>query len=301
MDSLSPLKDQISLKEAAIISNLMLFPVVSKTPSEELEFNTLNEGIPKRTVSVSDLEDSHRWVEVKNSHNNKDLFIIDGEGLTGGRQNRIAALSIIINSNKTKKIPAFCSEEGRWSGASTFSSSNTIAYPTIRKINTKSKSFPKESRDSQSAIWGEIRRKSKTLKTFSPTQSMQSIYQEKQNELNKFKEYEPFENQIGFLAATQKRLLCVDIFYNTNLFLKFYEKLLMSYAIDGLEDFQYGEGNFHYQKLQTFFNAIFTATLIQYVKKYQEFRYKMKQGFGKALFQKKQLIHATFFQDDSVI
>ena len=298
MDSLSPLKEQISLKEPVLISNLMLFPVVSKTPLKEFEFNTFNEGMPNGTASVLDSGDSHRWVEVENSHPDKDLFIIDGEGLTGGRQNRIAALSIIINSNRSKKIPAFCSEQGRWTGSSRFSSSDTIAYPAIRKINTKSKSLPKRSRDSQSSIWNEIERKSKTLKTFSPTQSMQSIYKEKQNELDKFKEYEPLEDQIGFLAATQKRLLCVDIFYNTNLFLKFYEKLIMSYAIDGLEDFQYGEGSFNSQKLQTFFNAIFAAILIKHVKKYQEFRYKMKQGFGKALFKNKQLIHASFFHNN---
>jgi len=301
MDSLSPLKEQMSLAKPVIISNLMLFPVVSKTPIENLDFITLSESMPRGTASVSEAGGSHRWVEVGNSSQDKDLFIIDGEGLTGGKQNRIAALSIIINKNQSREIPAFCSEEGRWSGPSEFSSSSTIAYPTIRKINTKSKSFPGSTNASQSSIWREIERKSKTLKTFSPTQSMQSIYQEKQNELNKLKEYKPQEDQIGFLAATQKRLLCLDIFYNTDLFLKFHEKLLMSYAIDGLEDSQYGEGSFHTQKLQTFFQAIFAATLIKYVKKYQEYRYKMKQGFGKALFQNKQLIHASFFQDNSVI
>jgi len=301
MDSLSPFKEKISLEKPVIISNLMLFPVVSKTPSKELDFMTLNEGMPKGTASVSEAGGSYRWIEVQNSNQDKDLFIIDGEGLTGGKQNRIAALSMIINTNQSKKIPTFCSEEGRWSGSSDFSSSKTIAYPTIRKINTKSKSFPGSTNASQSTIWGEIKRKSETLKTYSPTQSMQSIYIGMQSELHKFKEYEPIEDQIGFLAATQKRLLCMDIFYNTNMFLKFHEKLLMSYAIDGLEDFHYGGGSFHTQKLQTFFNAIFAATLIKHVKKYQEFHYKMRKGFGKVLFQKKQLIHASFFQDDSVI
>jgi hypothetical protein len=301
MDSLSLLKEKIFLKKPAIISNLMLFPVVSKTPSEKLEFNTLNEGMSKGTVSVSEARKSHRWVEVQNSHQDKDLFIIDGEGITGGKQNRIADLSIIINRNQSKTIPAFCSEKYRWSGADNFSISNTIAFPTIRKINTKSKSFPDKAKDAQSSIWGEIQRKSQTLKSFSPTQSMQSIYEDKQNELDKFKDYKPQENQIGFLAATQKRLLCLDIFYNTGLFLKFYEKLLMSYAIDGLEDLLYGKGSFHTQNLQAFFQAIFAATLIKQVKKYQEYRYKIKQGFGKALIRNKQLIHASFFQDNSVI
>ena len=301
MDSLSPFKEKISLEKPVIISNLMLYPVVSKTPSKDLDFLTLSESMPNGTASVSETGGSHRWVEVGNSNQDKDLFIIDGEGLTGGKQNRIAALSIIINRNKSRKIPAFCSEAGRWNGPADFSSSNTIAYPTIRKINTKSKSFPDRAKDSQSSIWGEIERKSKTLKTFSPTQSMQSIYEEKKNELDKFKEYKPQEDQVGFLATTQKRLLCLDIFYNTDLFLKFYEKLLMSYAIDGLEDFQYGEGSFQTQELQAFFQAIFAATLIKHVKKYQEYRYKMKQGFGKALFQNNQLIHASFFQDDPEI
>jgi len=295
MYSLLPLKEQISLKEPVLISNLMLFPIVSKVPLKELEFNTLNEGMPNGTASVLDSGDSHRWVEVGNSHPDKDLFIIDGEGLTGGRQNRIAALSIIINSNRSKKIPAFCSEQGRWTGSSRFSSSDTIAYPTIRKINTKSKAFPEKSKDSQSSIWNEIGRKSKTLKTFSPTQSMQSIYQEKQNELDKFKEYEPLEDQVGFLAATQKRLLCVDMFHNTDLFLKFYEKLLISYAIDGLEDFESGAGSFHSKMWQTFFNTIFFFFFIKHVKRYKEYHYRLKQGFGKALFKNKQLVHASFF------
>jgi len=301
MNSLSPLKEQISLKEPIIISNLMLFPVVSKTPLKELEFNTLKQGMADGSVSVSDPGNNYRWIRVENSHQDKDLFIIDGEGIYGGKQNRIAASSLVIEPNKSKSIPVFCSEKGRWSGSSRFSSSDTIAYPTIRKINTKNKAFPTGTRSSQRTIWGEISRKSRTLKTYSPTGSMQSIYEEKQDELEKFIEYEPIENQIGFLAATQKRLLCVDIFYNMDLFLKFYEKLLLSYAIDGLEDFESGVGSFHSKMWQTFFNAIFTATLIKHVKTYNEFRYKMKQGFGKALFIKKQLIHASFFHNNPEI
>jgi hypothetical protein len=299
MDSLAPLKEQISLEEPMLVSNLMLFPITAKAPSNDYKFHTLHHGIMERSVVVSEAGGGHHSVLINNKEPERPLLIIDGEGISGGKQNRIAVSSMIIKPQTSMRVPVYCCEEGRWSGSHNFSSASTIAYPAIRRLNTGTMTYSKGMSGSQHSVWGEIRRKSRTMKTHSPTKSMQNIYEEKEDELKSYRDYEPMENQIGFLAATQKRLLCVDIFYNTDVFLNFFNRLLTSYALDGLEDSQTGIGGFSIEEWKNFFYTIFTAALVHRVKKYNEYRYAWDSGFGKALFLKDRLIHASFFHSKS--
>jgi hypothetical protein len=104
---------------------------------------------------------------------------------------------------------------------------------------------------------------------------------------------------VGLLAATQKGLLCVDIFYNHALFGKFRIKLLISYALDAIEHETSGKGKFKLEKWIDFYDGIWKSKLVQPKKTAGEFPYQFNtsknSGIGKVLFYKKQLIHASFY------
>ena len=299
MESFESLKDKYFLGEPVLISNLILFPIISHEPSVDFHFKTLEEGMREMKISVTESGKGYRSVNIGNNYDDNYAFIIDGEGISGGMQNRIAASSLLIGPKESRRVPVYCSEQGRWAGPNQFSSSDTIAYPSIRRINTRNKTLSREY-NSQSSIWNEISRKQESLKIGSHTGSMQDIYKKKEDELKRFQEYKAETHQVGFLAATQNRLLCIDFFYNSPLLGKFQMKLLTSYSLDVIEDERKGEGSFQEEKWRDFFNGIFLSVLLSKKSSTNEFHYKFRtkgnSGIGKVLFYKNQLIHSSFFE-----
>ena len=164
-----------SLGEPQLVSNLMLFPIKASSADPKPRFRTLEEGLADDSVQITEPGGGHSRVGIQN-RSGSEVFIIDGEGITGGKQNRIAAASLVIGPRVSKEIPAYCSEHGRWAGSKSFSGSNEIAYPSIRRLNTASRSSRRTPQSIQSSIWMEISRKQASLKVHSATQSMQDIY-----------------------------------------------------------------------------------------------------------------------------
>jgi len=302
MNSIKSFKGKFSLEEPKFISNLMIFPIIFKNFADDFQFKTLEEGIAKDKVVISEkARQAVEEIEIKNKYDT-ELFIIDGEGISGALQNRIVTSSFLIRPSHSTNIPVFCSEEGRWIGDKKFTHSTIIAYPSIRRINTSSYIRLHSSTYIQSSIWKEISSKQKNLNVISQTKSMEDIYTKKDLELERFEEYEPLINQAGFLAATQKRILCVDIFINNYLFGKFRLKLLISYALDAIEDEAQGAGKFNIEKCKDFFNSLITANQIHQEKSvdlgqkiHYDFKSNLNSGFGKALYFKNKIIHASFF------
>ena len=292
--------DNLSLKDPVLISNLMLFPIISiglspqKKP-RDFSFKTLEEGLRELRVNINEAGNGHSSVRVSNNYADSNAFIIDGEGISGGKQNRISASSLVISPQRTKKIPVFCSEHGRWAGSNTFDSSNSIAYPSIRRLYTSGSSQHYSTRDSQSSVWSEISKTMNSLKVSSPTQSMQEIYAKKEDELQRFKEYEPQKNQVGFMAATHRKILCIDIFYNHVLFGKFRVKLLISYALDALKDARSTKGSYSVKNCEKFYSSLSRARFVKEDKKTSENHYITDSAIGKVLFYRGQPIHASFF------
>jgi len=293
---------QYSLGEAQIISNLMLFPVKAASTDPGPRFGTLEEGLSDGTVHITEPGYCHTRVDIKNDSAN-DVFIIDGEGIAGGMQNRIAAASMVISSRGSQEIPVYCSEHGRWSGSKSFAAANEIAYPKIRRLNTVARSSHQTVACIQSSVWREISRKQKSLNVNSRTQSMQDIYARKEPELRHFQEYEPEPDQVGILAATQKRILCIDIFYNHPLFGRFSKKLLISCALESIEDRDRGEGAFDDQRYKAFFRGAMTALPIAQASRqpspgsesYYQARTPGGHVLGKVLYYQSQAVHASFF------
>ena len=97
------------------------------------------------------------------------------------------------------------------------------------------------------------------------------------------------------MSATQKKILCIDIFCNHILFDKFKVKLLKSYAIDALIDARSTKGSYSVKRCERFYNSLSTARFIKEDKKTSENHYMTDSAVGKVLFHKSQPIHASFF------
>jgi|GEM_PF-564488 len=294
-----------SLGEPQLVSNLMLFPIKASSADPKPRFRTLEEGLADDSVQITEPGGGHSRVGIQN-RSGSEVFIIDGEGITGGKQNRIAAASLVIGPRVSKEIPVYCSEHGRWAGSKSFSGSNEIAYPSIRRLSTASRSSRRTARSIQSSIWMEISRKQASLKVRSATQSMQDIYASKEKEMEpellSYLGQEPPPDQVGVLAATQKRILCIDIFYNHPLFGRFSKKLFISCALESMEDKGRGGGSFDDGRCEEFFHSALAAEPAEnpgddHPESFYKFRAPGMLGVGKVLRYRRKAVHASFFPD----
>lgn len=298
MSEFHELSANFHLGEPNIISNLIVFPIHSKsysgqTPStlddsgDGIQLNELNNPTVMN-VNIRNLTDS-------------EFFGGEGEELIGALQHRIFVTSFLLPGRSEKAVPVSCVEEGRWEGGRQFLSGSTIAYPSLRALTSDSiyqnlargRGFQVDQR----SVWKEIDRKMTTLKTQSQTRSMHDIFDQLKDEITYFSEYKPSEDQIGFIAQTNRRILCADIFLNSELFRKFMKKLLISYALDAIED-STTPGSFNMENGKEFFSAIIT---VKKIKKFagvalgEEWRFRERGILGKALVNEEKIYHLSAF------
>jgi len=304
--------------EPVFSSNLYLFPVFGGGKGEDPVL-TLEEGLASKAVKVHDTERVPE-VEIENE-GKEDVFVLDGEEVIGALQNRVFVTSFRLPAERRIPVPVTCVEAGRWSGSRNFSGSLYCAYPTLRGLTTRSvhKSLKSTGRfvADQGRVWEEVDRKLSTLHVVSPTFCMSMPYISKERELSRYSReignpkapstgvkgeiFTPQAEQVGFLAATQRRILCLDIFSTPSLFARLASKLLLSYSLDALEDLESaGEESLEPddKKIQKFFSiALQYPSWEKYpaVGKGYEKRFTRAKIAGKALITNSHPLHLSLF------
>ena len=203
----------------------------------------LDEFLKEKKAEISEIPSQD--VERINLDNPSDyrVFLLDGEEIEGALQNRITNTACLIDKKSSIEIPVSCVEQGRWSGNRLFRSSESCAYPSLRKILAKNtfSSLKRSKRYSsdQTTIWGEVEKKLTSLKVKSYTSSMQDIYTSLSSEIERYTEgAEELKGFSGIIGAMGSKIIGLDLFQNSVLFKKLSKKLLESYALEVLDKTQ---------------------------------------------------------------
>lgn len=167
------------------------------------------------------------------------LFIMSGEILTGGKQDRVVARDMLIPPGEGRvKIPVFCVEKGRWKYKASgdgqqFSEYYGMANEHLRDIIDHKKG--------QEDVWNEVSKSNSRDGVYSATDaytdhaSNRNFRRAEQEYVNAFQAL--FANDptvVGVMSITGTRVEGVDLFINNSLFLQEYPKLLYSYIDEAI-------------------------------------------------------------------
>jgi hypothetical protein len=162
------------------------------------------------------------------------LFIMSGEILQGGKQDRVVARDMLIPPGEGRvKIPVFCVEKGRWkykgeTNDQKFSEYYGMANEHLRDIIDHKKG--------QQDVWDEVSKSNKRdgvnsgSDAYTDHANNRTFRRAEQEYVDFFQRI--FENDpsvIGVMSVTANRVEGVDLFINNPLFLQEYPKLLYSY------------------------------------------------------------------------
>ena len=222
------LNPNIELLKPQVHKNIAVIPL--KTEHPYIDILTLKKGLELGLVNVK--ECSHSQVNTVIVENNSvtPLILIDGDEIVGGDQNRIVNSTVLIDAKSEMNIPVSCSEKNRWAFKSEFKQSNYIAN---YKTRVAKEYASRTSNHFQDVIWSSIDELESENSFKSPTAAMEESYENlKVNHKKIISEFTIEDNQTGALIIINGEIKGFELFFNSEMYKEFHEKILKSYLID---------------------------------------------------------------------
>jgi hypothetical protein len=169
---------------------------------------------------------------------NDTLFIMAGELVSGGKQDRVIAENILLPPGKEfVPLPVFCVEHGRWN-ANTDDGNSFKQHRSFVGNSVRSKAVQNAD---QSAVWSQVSEVTKKNNSQSGTDNFNAVYSNKEF-MEEFNSYSGFfktsfgsiSNCIGFVGISGNKIVGCDIFATSELFYQQFESLVAAYITEAI-------------------------------------------------------------------
>ncbi len=231
--------DELTFGTPVVYQNLTLVPVTTSAKGPFPSYTLLEEGLANKTLRVRELAGSDsaatvNEVEIKNA-GREPVFLLSGEMILGGKQDRILQSDAVIPPNGTwTKVPVFCVEHGRWNGAKLeFAAGGALAHGRLVEAALSG---------DQSKVWAEVARKSDVEGTASDTGTYRRTVQDGRvreriaRHRAAIKAMLPRGRLAGFVFAVNGEVRVADLFGNPVLLDALSDKLISAYVLEALEE-----------------------------------------------------------------
>jgi hypothetical protein len=245
---------EATLGSAQHHSNLTIFPILAEA-DRDLPYLLMADALATGVLTIKEV--GHGQVPLLEAHNKalEPVLILDGEQLIGAMQNRMTNRSILLPPESVTRIPVSCMEQGRWhQGSDTFHAAPQHAPSKVRRKarETEARSAVlarmaiAEGRETsasihdlpeaQGEVWSEVRALNMRMGSHSPTDALDSVYEHRRSELNRWLGAFPaLQQQTGLLAFLGAVPLSLDALGSPALYGPVHERLLTGYVLDALD------------------------------------------------------------------
>jgi len=203
------------------------------------DYLTLDDALIRGLLEVTEVSDGGSVPTLKVS--NKDdrlIFLMAGEQLAGGKQNRVLNASILVPARGELPIPVSCVERGRWAyRSSSFGSSGSSSHSKLRKMMhshaTESYRSMGAPSSRQGEVWQEVDRKLTETCSASPTGQLEQAYADTRVTMDEIVNgLSVPEGASGVVFAYGGRIVGFDLFDRAETLRKLWSKLVRAYAVD---------------------------------------------------------------------
>ncbi len=219
-------------------AGLTIFPVVVDKPQDDRDYVVLDEGMMAGTIKVIEKDGGEvNQLEMRNT-SDKPAFLMAGEVVIGGKQDRIIGKNMVIEPHSKESIPVFCVEHGRWNGRKAeFSSANALAHKQLRT---------KASFGSQGEVWEEVSAKNAKRAETNDTDTYRRVatgakvaaslesYQRAFASLARA-DGASAAQRVGYVVALDGKVVAIEVFGSPKLFAKLEPKLRKSYFVEAID------------------------------------------------------------------
>lgn len=223
-----------------IFNNMGVIPLFTSI-DENPQYLTLKEALEKRFLNITEVSQGGSVPELK-VVNKADIpvLLLDGEELSGAKQNRVLNTTILLKENSDTIIPVSCTEQGRWAYSSrAFALSGNIMNRRARgrKVASVSRSLKDclAYDSNQEEVWEEIACCSGDADISSPTGAMKDVFESKEEDLREYlNSFQYIHDQKGAFVMVNGMAVGFDILSHSHAYELLHQKIVKSYAIDAL-------------------------------------------------------------------
>ena len=253
----SMLPADCKLGKSVSVDGAVIYAVSSKGAPNHTDYLTLDEAMAAKVATIKEVgadeaaADPSR--EVSGSVNtllccnesDKPLFLMAGDLVLGGKQDRILAESIVVAPRtRNMEIPVFCVEHGRWTPQDKDAErvETGVFYNEAKtgQCDLAVKKAALETRE-QGEVWRKVADNNKSLNvegeassgTFRSTFDNKATQEKIEANWTKARSLTG-EDVIGYAVFVDGKMMAMDIFDSSKLAGKLSEKLLRSYIVTGL-------------------------------------------------------------------
>jgi hypothetical protein len=157
---------------------------------------------------------------------------MDGDILSGAKQNRVLNTSVLIPPESKTNVPVSCVESGRWRYSSTkFTNSDYCAPAYMRRskagdVNASLKRTGIYSSD-QRKVWDDVEKLSSFHSIKSDTSSLSDIYNGKRKDFDSnANNFTCNDSASGLAFFHNNQILSLDVFNRSDVFKEYFPKLI---------------------------------------------------------------------------
>ncbi len=234
--------EAIKLGEIQVHGHVAVIPIIGNGNSGP-DYLTMKEAVEQQLLTVTEVTESGTVPELKVVNRaEKAVLLLDGEELSGAKQNRVLNTTILLKEMSETVIPVSCTEHGRWSYRSAqFEESGHIMSAKLRRVKNASVHENLRSahsfRSDQGAVWEEIAVQAHINKVSPVTGAMKDVIEARQEDMDAFLEHLPIVvDQVGLVVLVNGEVVGLDKVSRAASFSVLHPKLIRSYIMDALTE-----------------------------------------------------------------
>ena len=238
MTTLSTLLQTVAVSDPVVAGGLQVFALRWPDVAGQV-YTTLDEGLATGLLEVTEFGEAGTVPTLKVANKGDVMaFLMAGEQLSGGKQNRVLNASIMIAGRSELPTPVSCVERGRWGYRSPqFGSGGSSSHSSLRRVMhasvTKSYRASGKASSDQGEVWREVDRKLTECGSHSDTMMLQQMYDDKHEELAAaMRSLAVPEGTSGAVFAYGGRIVGFDLFDRPATLARLWLKLVRAYAVD---------------------------------------------------------------------
>jgi len=270
------------------------------------DYATLDEALGKKLIDVTEIDEGGQVSTLKVSNNSERMvFLMAGEELVGGKQNRVLNASMMVQPKMSMPVPVTCVERGRWGYKSAkFGSGQTTSHSSLRRMMSKQVSdsyrVSATPRSDQGAVWKEVARKMVRMGSKSSSDSLHDFFADYANRLGALLGGCKLpQGANGAVFAINGKIVGADLFDRPATLLKLWVKVSRGYAADVLEEPKENPPSAHTAQVAAWLKSAISAEQLWYDSPGigQDVRIEGQNVVGAALVVNNHPIHVELFQE----
>ena len=203
---------------------LAVYPLYVRGPSTR-SYLSLDEALSRGLLVISEYDDATVRRLYARNRSRQPVFIMQGEGLAGGRQNRVVSQDVLLAPGAASYVPVYCMEERRWAGGREVDSAKMLAPEAVRRKAAGGAS--------QREVWGDVERALGSAGARSETKDLSAALKSPaaRGHVSGYLEYfrrVPRRGLAGVAVARWGRLTSIDIFESEHLARSHWDKIISS-------------------------------------------------------------------------